>query len=351
VVALLLRRLLRRPWSLVSLACWVVGRRYGPIKSWREDRVVLARAARLAVVLEREGATWVHAPWADRSALIARLAAAIQRIPYSTQGRAHELQRERARIGLRDRLGGAAFVVCGARYTRDRLLELLESAPVPIHVVSEGIEPARFQPPRRDAAVGAPLRVLTVARLIEEKGIVQLLAASAELRRRGVAVAWCVVGGADEPASTNYLLEVRRLHRRLGLEDLVRFTGSLPFEQVVAEYQVADLFVLPCVAAADGGRDVTPNVILEAMAMGLPVVSSRQTAIHELAPDGECAILVEPGCAGALADAVATLGMNDGLRRALGSRGRARVESLFDVDRNVARLAGLLAGERYGEAG
>ena len=65
-VDLMVRRLIRHPWSLSSLALWVVGRRYGPVKSWREDCVVLGRAARLAAVLEREGATRVHAPWADR---------------------------------------------------------------------------------------------------------------------------------------------------------------------------------------------------------------------------------------------------------------------------------------------
>jgi glycosyltransferase involved in cell wall biosynthesis len=187
-----------------------------------------------------------------------------------------------------------------------------------------------------------------VARLIEEKGIVHLLAACDRLRRRGIALVWCVVGGAEEPASTNYLLEVRRQQRRLGLEDVVRFTGSLPFEQVLAEYRDADLFVLPCVEAANGGRDVTPNAILEAMAMELPVVSSRQTAIPELAPDGECAILVEPGDVDALADAVARLAADEELRCALGARGRARVMKLFDIDRNAAELARLFTGQPAG---
>jgi glycosyltransferase involved in cell wall biosynthesis len=160
-----------------------------------------------------------------------------------------------------------------------------------------------------------------------------------------------VVGGPEEPASTNYLLEVRRLHRRLGLEGVVHFTGSLAFEKVVDEYRDADVFVLPCVEASNGGRDVTPNSIIEAMAMGLPVVSSRQTAIPELAPDGDCAILVEPGDVGALAGAVARLAADEGLRRALGARGPARSARLFDIDRNAAELARLFTGQPAVERG
>jgi glycosyltransferase involved in cell wall biosynthesis len=344
--------LLRRPWRLLSLASWVLGLRHGANKSWSEDLALLEKAARLAVALERLGATRVHSPWADRSALIARLAAALQRMPYSAQARAHELHRERFRIGLGDRLSGAEFVVCGAEYVRDHRLSFLASSRVPIHLVREGLQPARFEPrPRRQRCPREPLRVLTVARLIEEKGIVHLLAAAAELRRRGVAVAWRVVGGPEEPASTNYLLEVRRLHRRLGLDGVVELAGSLAFERVTAEYDEADVFVLPCVEARNGGRDVTPNSVIEAMAMELPVVSSRQTAIPELAPDGECSILVEPGDVGALADAVARLGADEELRRALGARGRARVRRLFDVDRNAAELARLFSGQPAGDRG
>jgi glycosyltransferase involved in cell wall biosynthesis len=345
-------RFLRQPWRLASLAMWVLGLRHGASKSWSDDLALFERAARLALVLERLGATRVHSPWADRSALIARLAAALQRIPYSAQARAHELHRERFRTGLGDRLSGADFVACGAEYVRDHRLSFLASSRVPIHLVREGLEPARFQQrPRAQRRPQDPLRVLTVARLIEEKGIVHLLAAGDELRRRGVAFAWRVVGGPEEPASTNYLLEVRRLHRRLGLQGVVQFTGSLAFEQVVAEYREADLFVLPCVEASNGGRDVTPNAIIEAMAMELPVVSSRQTAIPELAPDGECAILVEPGDVGALADAVARLDADEELRRALGARARARAMQLFDIDRNAAELARLLTGRPAADRG
>src|SRR4026207_525873 len=70
-------RALRHPWRLASLALWVIGLRHGTAKSWGEDLALLGKAARLAVVLEGLGATRVHSPWADRSALIARLAAAI----------------------------------------------------------------------------------------------------------------------------------------------------------------------------------------------------------------------------------------------------------------------------------
>ena len=101
---------------------------------------------------------------------------------------------------------------------------------------------------------------------------------------------------------------------------------------------LAALFVLPSVTAHDGDRDGIPNVILEAMAMGLPVVSTRQSGIPEAVQDGRTGLLVPPRDARALADALAALLLDVDLRTRLGAAGRERAASTFDIEVNVQRL-------------
>jgi len=113
---------------------------------------------------------------------------------------------------------------------------------------------------------------------------------------------------------------------------------------VIAAYREAAVFVLPCVTAADGDRDGIPNVILEAMAMELPVVSTRHSGIPEAVWDGETGLLVPPRDAVALAAALADL-MSDGdLRRRLGQEGRRRVVKVFDAEANVRQLLDRFVG-------
>jgi glycosyltransferase involved in cell wall biosynthesis len=125
---------------------------------------------------------------------------------------------------------------------------------------------------------------------------------------------------------------------RNGLAGRVTLEGALPHATVIEAYATASVFALPCVTASDGDRDGIPNVILEAMAMGLPVVSTRHSGIPEVVEDGVTGLLVSPGDVEGLADALATL-LDDPERRAeLGRAGRRRVASEFDARTNVQRL-------------
>ncbi|MEO8605534.1 MAG: glycosyltransferase, partial [bacterium] len=151
-----------------------------------------------------------------------------------------------------------------------------------------------------------------------------------------------IIGGRVAREMNHYLL-LRKLHRALHLDDVVHFIGPRPFAAVREKYGEADVYVLPAVPAADGRRDVTPNTVIEAMAMGLPIVSSRSGAIPELIDDGVSGLLVAPRDAAALADALARL-LDDGeLRRTLGAAARAAAEARFDIRKNAAQYAALFA--------
>jgi len=336
----------RHPLRYANLFWFTMTRRYSHYKTFREDRSIFDQAISLAGLLREAGISHLHAPWADRSAFVCLLAARLLGIPYSVQARAHELYRDRARFALRDKFKNARFVVTNAHYNEPTIrAELPRWRATPIHVVYEGISthalPSTRPPPNREA----PAKILCVARLIEEKGLVHLLEACRRLRAQGFRFHTTVIGGPEEPTYTRYYIDLIRLHRRLNLEDVVTFAGFQPFEKVRKAYVGADLFVLPCVQARNGGRDITPNSLIEAMAAGLPVISTRSGAIPELVEHGETGLLVPPADDEALTNAVVRLLQDRDFGRKLGTAGRKRMEERFDITKNIQAYRLLFRGE------
>lgn len=336
-----LRLLRRRPIRLLDRAVFIASRRYGPGKTLAEDMRTLSAAADLAGVLEQRGITHVHAPWADRHAFIALVAARLAGASFSLNLRAHEVHSRHYAFALTEKIAAARFAVTNSRYNHSRLNAL--AGPVArnrVHVIYNGLDLERFESGLAARSDAAP-RLLSVGRLVEQKGFDRLLEACALLRDRGVAFRCDVIGGAAEPAETATAVCLRIQHRRLGLEDRVRFLGAQPLSRVLAALDEADVFVLSCVVTPHGGRDVTPNALLEAMAMRRAVISTPVGAIPELVDDGVNGILVPPGDPVALADAIERLLADPLLRQRLGDAARRKVEERFDIRRNIGRYGEL----------
>ena len=160
-----------------------------------------------------------------------------------------------------------------------------------------------------------------------------------------------IVGAPEEPLYTAYLRDLRETHDLLGLAEHVRFAGALPFSAVRERYARADIFVLPCVVARDGRRDVTPNALIEAMATGLPVISTPVAGVPEIVEDGVSGVLVPPGDAAALAGGIERLAADPAARAALGAAARRRIEDRFDARRNVRSYLRLFGAAASGEGG
>lgn len=322
----------RHPLRLVNTRLYLAARQHTPRKTLRGDRVLFHRVVQLALALRAGGYTRVHSPWASPDATVAMLAARLADVGYSVQARASDIHRRGAEHGRAERLVHADFVVTNTRYNRSQLARMAPGAP-PARVIRNGLDLRRFTPsPPPD---GAPPRLLFVGRLSEPKGLEDLLHACARLRDADTPFV-CELVGARQASEANHYLALRRLHRRLGLGELVRFVGPLPFAAVLERYRAADVVVLPAIEAPDGRREVTPNVLLEAMAMARPVVSTPVGGIAELIEDGASGLLVPPRDPAALAAALAGLLADPALRRRLALAGRARVEARFDIARNVA---------------
>ena len=217
-----------------------------------------------------------------------------------------------------------------------RRLVALGAPPDRVVVHRTGIDlrrwPFRERPPRKDGR----LRVVTVGRLVEKKGIEYVLRALPALVEQGVDVEYHVLG--DGPGRER----LAALARDLGLEARVRFRGRGGQEVIRGELDAADVLVAASVTAADGDEEGIPNVLKEAMASGLPVVGSRHAGIPELVEDQVSGLLVPERDAAALAGALHLLAREPERWAAMGRAGRARVEREYDIHRLNDRLAGLL---------
>ncbi len=289
-------------------------------------------AAVLRDHMRRRGIAHVHAvQFADAAADVAMLAAQLDpglTWSITVHGPAELLDPER--YHLADKLRRARLVVCASEYGRRRLAEL-PGGDRPIEVIRLGADPDAFRPGDGGAPSGeGPARVLSVGRLVPEKGHATLLEALAILRRSGADVRATIVGEGPERGA------LEALSSRLRLDGALELAGAVPQERLGSLHAGADVFCLASHAEA------VPVALAEAMAAGLAVVSTTAMGIPELVEDGVCGLLVEPGDAGALATAIGRLIADPELRRRLGGAARARVVDDFDSRRSAERLGELL---------
>lgn len=223
----------------------------------------------------------------------------------------------------------AEFVVCVSDHGRSQLMTHVGTEHWDkLRVVHCGVDVSAFEPPGQRPG-GAGGEILTVGRVVPVKGQSLLVEALPELARRGVDARLTIVGDGPQ------LPELRELARRLGVQERVSFVGAVGQDEIREHYERADVFALP--SFAEG----LPVVLVEAMAMGLPVVASRITGVPELVEEGVSGELVAPGRGDDLAGALARLLSESPERRAeMGRAGRRRVEAEFDVERTAAELHG-----------
>ncbi len=291
-----------------------------------------AQAGWLAVQMRDDGVAHLHAHFISTPADVAELASMLTAVPFSISAHAKDIYLARAR-DLKRKLEAARFTVTCTEFNRQTLSAAAPRANV--QRMYHGVDGERFHP-RMRAAPAAPPLLLSVGRLRAKKGLDTLIDACRLLHERGVAFQCEIIGyGEEQERLLGCIL-------RHGLSGKVRLAGKLTRGEVIDAYARAAVYVQPSRIAADGDRDGIPNVLLEAMAMGLPVVASDVSGIPELVRDGRNGVLVPADDAAALADAIGGL-LRDPRRCAvLGSAARAGVTAAFDNDRNLQLLCDLL---------
>lgn len=307
----------------------------------------LLQAVALAAEVDRAGdVAALHAHFAHGTTTVTWLAATICGLPFSFTGHAKDIYRESLNpAGLLGRkLEAAQFVATCTRANVEHLRSVAPEARV--HLVYHGLNPdfAALLAAEDTGTPGAPTRparprLVSVGRQVPKKGFDVLLRALALLRDRGVDLEAVLVGEAGDATP-----QVRRLVADLGLEDVVDLRGECGQPELLALYRSATVFALACRVADDGDRDGIPNVLVEAMAAGLPVVSTSVSGIPELVRHEESGLLVPPEDPERLAEAIARLVGDESLRSRLARQGRADTTRGFDPVTNARRMAELLGG-------
>jgi glycosyltransferase involved in cell wall biosynthesis len=244
---------------------------------------------------------------------------------------------------LREKIQHSRFVITCTEYNRRHLSKLSDGAATPIHRIYHGIDVGLFSGNRKNTPNPVePYRILTVARLTAKKGLPTVLRALKYLSDRKISLDHILIGDGDDRQ------KILALIKTLGLPSKTRWLGTQPHHVVLRHYQTADLFVLGCEVASDGDRDGIPNVLLESMAMGVPVVVTDISAIPELVQDGQTGLLVPPGRPRKLAEAMLRLLTDMELRNRIITAARQRVVTGFDNCQLIRDLAEVYRREGIG---
>ena len=303
------------------------------VRSPDVSRPALAGAALLAHRLLRLGSPPLYVHFAHKPGTYGRFAARLAGTPYALSAHAKDVWLTPA-PELRAKASDAAAVLTCTEEARAYVNGLVRGA-TPVHRVYHGVEIPR-SPSLTDRS-GTPV-VLVVARLVEKKGVDLVIRAAARLRARGVEFAVRIAGERNEWA------RLQSLAHELRVDDRVSFLGPLTESEVRAEYGRATVFALPCQVLPNGDRDGLPNVLLEAMAHGLPIVSTTLAGVREAVVHGESGLLVAPRDEVGLTDALDRLFLDSALRNRLGATARRRVAERFERRANLPAVHTALAG-------
>ena len=320
-------RYARALWSLLRLA-------HRPRLLVLRAPVLFLRAAWIGREIERSGGCrHVHAHFALAQTEVAMAVSGLLGTAFSFTAHARDIYRSPS--ALEQKIRAASVVVSCTGYNVEHLRRLCPAVP-PEHIqlIHHGVEVDAVPIRVRQVRGAAPL-ILAAGRIVEKKGFDTLVAACRILRTRGVSYS-CEIYGSGPG-----LVTLRRNVEDAGLGDAVILPGWASTERLLEAMSRASVFAMPCRVSKGGDRDGIPNVILEAMSMGVPVVATRVSGIPEAVAHEVTGLLVSPDAPEELADALERVMTNPEVADRFASAACARAHSEFALDVSSARLASL----------
>lgn len=312
---------LRRPMPYVRTV-WNYLRQPG-----RQRLKEVIHAGYFAVAIQKSGCTHIHAHFANVPTTVAELIHGFTGLPYSFTAHAKDIYRSGA-AELDRKISKAEFVLTCTEYNR-QYLSAISTSDTRIHCVHHGIDLSLFDGRKHSSEAAAPTDtlplILSVGRFCEKKGYPYLIRACRILQDQGVKFRCAIVGYGPMRD------ELEALIAQLDLQGNVSLAGKMTQDGIAEMYRTAAVFALPCLVTDDGDRDGIPNVLIEAMAQRLAVVSTDVSGISELVEPANNGLLVPEKNADALADALALLLAQPALRKQMGDRGREKVTGHFSL--------------------
>jgi glycosyltransferase involved in cell wall biosynthesis len=332
LVTAAVRRFFKAPWRFLRAGV-LVAVHYRQLSASR----YLLYAAYLADQLEHESITHLHAHFANTPGSVAQLVHLLTGISYSFTAHAYDIYLS-SKAALTYKMRLANFVVTCTAYNQRYLAALADQrVGERIHRIYHGLNFRAFPSSTAVPSISPTFpRILAVGRLVEKKGMPYLLYACRLLIDQGYDFTCCIVG--DGPLRPALEQEIREL----ALADRVELRGAEPHERVIELYQQATIMTLPCIVGKNGDRDGIPNVLVESLYMGVPIVSTTVSGIPELITSEVNGLLVPPNDSVALAAALGRLLDDPTLRDRLATAGRQTVLEQFDMIQNLTHLIDLM---------
>jgi glycosyltransferase involved in cell wall biosynthesis len=300
----------------------------------RTDFLRLYQAAYVGLRLQEMGVGHVHAHFMGMAARTAFWIHKFFPVSFSFTAHANDIFAPgNFEVGLDKLIATARVVVTVSNYAKKFLQDRFPERADRVRRIFNGLNLAEFG--RADFSSAPPL-ILAVGRLVAKKGFADLIRASGLIAERTKSFRCEIIG--DGPLEN----ELRGQIERLNLQNHVALSGAKPQREVRQRLAAANVLVLPSIIDPDGGMDNLPTVIMEAMATGLPVVSTKIGGIPEMVVANETGFLVEPGAALRLANAIEKLIGDRLLAERLGRAGYKRAQELFSIEKNVRELCALL---------
>ncbi len=300
----------------------------------RTDFLRLYQAIYVGVRLRQMGIDHVHAHFAGMAARTAFWIKKFFTITFSFTAHANDIFSPRQfEIGLDKIVDTATAIITETDYAARFLRERFSQRADRVHRIYNGLDLAEFG--RADFSSTPPL-IIAIGRLIPKKGFGDLIRACALLMKRGKSFRCEIIGEGRLANALSQQID------ELSLQNNVVLTGAKPQTQLRQRLAAANVFVLPSVIDPEGGMDNLPTVIMEAMATGLPVVSTNIGGIPEMVIENETGFLVQSGDTTAMADAIKKVINDSSLAMRLGHSGYERARTLFSIEENVRELCALL---------
>jgi glycosyltransferase involved in cell wall biosynthesis len=325
-------------WTAIKQASDTMPSIYGALEMARDEEVRdVYQALLLARAVKQRRIVHLHAHFGNVAATVARLATQFAGIEYTFTAHAKDIFHESVRPEeLAHKMRDASTVVTVSDYNLDYLRETFGPAAEHTVRIFNGLDLQNFP---FTAPCERPPTIVAVGRLVEKKGFADLIDACAILATRGVAFKCEIIGTGELEADLEAQID------RLGMRERVELLGPRPQSDVCKHVGGAALFAAPCVVGSDGNRDGLPTVLLEAMALGTPCISTDVTGIPEVLTNEVTGLMVPQHDPATLAGAIERLLSDAKLRVSLARNARALIEEEFSADRNAARLRELFGVE------
>ena len=306
------------------------------LRNWddKPDKMRVYEAAWIGLKLRASGVTHVHTHFAGIGARTCWWIAHFYGITFSFTGHANDLfcPQDPSPVSQADLMRDAAAIITVSDFTARWITDNHPVAKSKLTRIYNGLHLAPFREIRGKRCAASPPLILSVGRLIEKKGYFTLIDACARLRDQDIAFQCKIVGeGPDEIALADQITS-------LSLGDRVHLVGSKCFPEILALLQETTLFALACATEQDGGMDNLPTVIMEAMAAGLPCVSTRLAGVPEMVIEDSTGVLTNERDPDAFAAAISRFLGDPAFLGKCGTEGAASAEKLFDLEKNVPAL-------------